>query len=83
MINGTLAREERQRRTMDKKMKQYTHPRKFGSHVTVHRPPDHPSAPQAYQCKITLSTGMATQMQLEVILAGNPVATGVLLSRDK
>ena len=33
-------------------------------HVTVR-----PSAPQAYQCKITQSTGMATQMQLEVILA--------------
>ena len=28
-------------------------------------------APQAYQCKITQSTGMATQMQLEVILTGN------------
>ena len=43
-----------------------THPRNFGDHVTVHRPPttDRPSAPQAYQCKITQSTGMATQMQL-------------------
>ena len=40
------------------------HPRNFGSHVTV-RPPalltDRPSAPQAYQCKITQSTGIATQ----------------------
>ena len=34
-------------------------------------PSDRPSAPQAYQCKITPSTGMETQMQLEVILAGN------------
>ena len=42
------------------------------------RPPVRPSAPQAYQCKITQSTGMATQMQLEVILAGNRLATGVL-----
>ena len=38
------------------------HPRTFGSHVTV-RPPalltDRPSAPQAYQSKITQSTGIA------------------------
>ena len=26
------------------------------------RLPDRPSAPQAYQCKVTHSTGMATQM---------------------
>ena len=50
-----------------------THPRKCGNHVTVHRTP----TPQAYQCKITQSTGMATQMQLEVISAGNPIATRV------
>ena len=31
--------------------------------------------PQEYLCKITQSTGMATQMQLEVILAGNRIAT--------
>ena len=37
-----------------------------------------PSAPRAYQCKITQSTGMATQMQLAVILAGNRIATDVL-----
>ena len=57
-----------------------THHRKFGNHVTVHRRPttDRPSAPQAYQCKITQSTGMATQMQLEIILAGNRIATRVL-----
>ena len=57
-----------------------THHRKFGNHVTVHRPPttDRPSAPQAYQWKITQSTGMATQMQLEIILAGNRIATRVL-----
>ena len=65
---------------------QSTHPRKFGNHVTVHRPPtadrrpltDRPSAPQAYQCKITQSTGVATQTQLEIILAGNRIATRVL-----
>ena len=45
------------------------------------RPTDRLSAPQAYQCKITKSTGMATQMQLEVILARNHIATGVLWSR--
>ena len=55
-----------------------THPRKFGNHITVHRPRDRPTAPQAYQCKITQPTGMATQMQLEVILAGNRIATRVL-----
>ena len=55
-----------------------THPIKFGNHVTVHRPPaDRPSAPQAYQCKITQSTGMVIQMQLEVILAGNRIAARV------
>ena len=40
--------------------------------MTVHqptdRPPDCPSAPQAYQCKITQSTAMATQLQLKVEL---------------
>ena len=44
--------------------------------MTVHRPTDRPPERpsihgQAYQCKVTQSTGMATQMQLEVILAGN------------
>ena len=38
------------------------HPRKFGNHVTVRAP----SAPRAYQCEITQSTGIATQMQHEV-----------------
>ena len=82
LYSGALAREERQRSTMGKKMKLSTHPRKFGTHVTVHRPTarprDRPSAPQANQCKITQSTGMATEMQLVVILAGNRIATGVL-----
>ena len=50
-----------------KEMWQSTHPRKFGIHVTVHRASDRPSAPQAYQCKITQSKGMATQMQLKVL----------------
>ena len=31
------------------------------------RASDRPSAPQAYQCKITQSTGMATQMRLKVL----------------
>ena len=30
-------------------------------------PPNRLSAPQAYQCKIIQSTGMATQMQLKVL----------------
>ena len=34
-----LVREAHQRSTMGKKMKQSTHLRKFGNHVTVHRPP--------------------------------------------
>ena len=42
------------------------HPRNFGSHVTVRPPAPRPSAPQVYQCKIIQSTGMATQMELEV-----------------
>ena len=29
-----------------------------------------PTIPQAYQCKITQSTGMATQMQLKVLFEG-------------
>ena len=41
-----------------------------------------PSVPQTYQCQITQSTGMATQMQLDFILAGNRIATGALWSRD-
>ena len=31
-----------------------THPRKFGNHVTVHRPPARPSAPQGNQCLILI-----------------------------
>ena len=38
---------------------------------------DRPPAPQVYQCKITKSTGMATRMQLEVILEDS-IATRVL-----
>ena len=46
-------------------------------------PIDRPSAPQAYQCKITQSTDMVTQMQLEVILAGNRIYSHRrLVSRD-
>ena len=43
---------------------------------------DCPSAPQAYQCKITQSTGIVTQMQLKLILVGNRIATCLLWSRD-
>ena len=79
MINsGALAREAHA--SGAPWVREYTHPRKFGNHVTVHWQPttDRPSAPQACQCKITQSTGMATQMQLKVIWAGNRIATGVL-----
>ena len=53
------------------------HPRNFvkSREHTSERPPPRPSAPQAYQCKITQSTGMATQMELEVFgekLRGHP-----------
>ena len=57
------------------KLSKSTHLRKFGNHVSVHRPTerpsDRPSTPQAYQCKITQST-------YGVILAGNRIATRVL-----
>ena len=49
----------------------------FGNHVTV-LPTDRPSAPQVYQCKIAQLTSIATKMQLEVILAGNRIASLVL-----
>ena len=42
------------------------HRRTFGSHVIVRPSAPRPSAPQVYQCKIIQSTGMATQMELEV-----------------
>ena len=45
--------------------------------MTVHRASDRPSAPQAYQYKITQSTGMASQMRLEGILTGNRITTRV------
>ena len=57
------------------------HPRNFDSHLTG-RPPDRPSAPLAHQYKITQSSGMATQMQLEVLVQGNRMAAG-LLEREK
>ena len=62
---------------MGKKIWQSTHPRNFGNHVNV-RPTNRLSEPEAYQCKITQPTGMATQMQLEVILPGNRIAARVL-----
>ena len=33
------------------------------------RPPESPSAPQAYQGKIIQSAGLATEMQLKVLFA--------------
>ena len=48
--SGALAREARLRSTIVSKS---THPRKFGNHVTVHRPPAaRLSAPQGNQCSI-------------------------------
>ena len=43
-----------------------THPRKFGNHVTVHRPPAaRPSAPQAYQCLLShFLAALGTQRKL-------------------
>ena len=49
----------------------------FGNHVTV-LPTNRPSAPEVYQCKIAQLTSIATKMQLEVILAGNRIASLVL-----
>ena len=64
-----------QQSTMGNKVKQSTHPKPSekiwqSSDRTPARPQDRPFAQQANQCKITQSAGMATQMQLEVILAG-------------
>ena len=65
-IIAELSREARQRGTMGNKM------------IREDCPSNRPSAPQTYQCKITQSTGMATQIQFEVILVGNRIATAVL-----
>ena len=49
--------------------------------MAVHRASNRPPVPQAYQeCKITQSTGMATQRQLKVFkyLEGNHMAPGRL-----
>ena len=43
------------------------------------RPPESPSAPQAYQCKIIQSTGMATEMQLKFYLERNRKQKGRIL----
>ena len=59
-----------ERSPIPKKMRLSAHPKNFGNHVPVRPSTRCPSAPQEYQCKITQSTGMATQMQLEVILIG-------------
>ena len=51
IFSGALAREARLRSTWVTKS---THPRKFGNHVTVHRPPAaRRFAPQAYQCLLS------------------------------
>ena len=39
------------------------------------RPPLRPSAPQAYQCKITQRVGMAIQNATQGFLEGNRMAT--------
>ena len=82
IIAELLRAKRAHRSTMGRKMWLTTHPRKFGNHVTVHRPtarpPERPSAPQAYQGKIAQSTGMATQMQVEVILTESRIATRFL-----
>ena len=59
-ITAELSRARRG--TKSKKIWLSMHPRNFGS--------DRPSVPEAYQCKITQSTGMATQMQREVFFDG-------------
>ena len=67
--------------TMGNKIWLSTNLRNFGNHVTVCTPTRRtvrPSAPQAYQCKITQLKGIATQMQLEVIVVGNRIAIRVL-----
>ena len=64
-----------ERSPIPRKMWYSTHPRNFGIKSHDLRPIARPSALQAYQFKITQSTGMATQMYLEVILAGNRIAT--------
>ena len=56
---GDSEKSSAQRSTMSKKIWLSKHPRKFGNNVTV----SVPSAPQAYQCEINQSTGIATQMQ--------------------
>ena len=63
IITAELSRAKRtQWTTMDNKIWLSMPPRRFGNDVTVGAL----SAPQAYQCKITKSTGMPTQMQHEV-----------------
>ena len=54
------------RSPITKKMWQFTHPRKFDNHVTVHRASDRPHHRHT-NVKKTQSTGMATQMQLKVL----------------
>ena len=76
IVIAELSRAKRaQRSTMGKKMWSTTHPTKFGNRTPTDRPTVRTTE---YQCKITQSTGMATQMQLEVILTGNRLATRVL-----
>ena len=67
-----------------------THPRKFGNHVTVHRPPARPSAPQGNQCltltlssqfgntgRLILHTCIAHQCcdQLTAVITGYPLTS--------
>ena len=43
---------------------------------------DRPSAPQVYQCKITQSTAMATQMQLKVLFGRKSWPPGLLARKN-
>ena len=49
---------------------------------TSARPSVRPTTPQENQCKITQSTGMATQMELGIFLAGNRMAQPRLVKQD-
>ena len=49
---GALAREAHLRAPWVPWLSKFTHPRKFGNHVTVQRPP-RPSAPEGHQCSIS------------------------------
>ena len=68
LFSGALAREARSEAPWVKKCGKL--PIRENLVITwpyTDRPPDRPSAPQTYQCKIIQLTGKATQMQLKVL----------------